>query len=144
MALAVDDRLPAALAEVGVERAHHLPRLLLHGLVARDAAAARRGDLDEGETPAVLGPALEEPPQRADPFRQALRVIHTLDADADELAGDTERRQRGRAVGRPRRDRKSTRLNSSHTVTSYAVFCLKKKKNNRHRDRIITHDAAAK
>src|SRR5438034_9619140 len=26
-------------------------------------------------------------------------------------------------------DRKSTRLNSSHTVISYAVFCLKKKKN---------------
>src|SRR5436190_7200800 len=30
-------------------------------------------------------------------------------------------------------DRKSTRLNSSHTVISYAVFCLKKKnKQNRH------------
>src|SRR5947207_4341423 len=28
------------------------------------------------------------------------------------------------------RDRKSTRLNSSHTVISYAVFCLKKKKKN--------------
>src|SRR5690349_23621117 len=27
------------------------------------------------------------------------------------------------------RDRKSTRLNSSHVETSYAVFCLKKKKN---------------
>src|SRR5438132_7712285 len=27
-----------------------------------------------------------------------------------------------------REDRKSTRLNSSHTVISYAVFCLKKKK----------------
>src|SRR5437588_1068651 len=27
----------------------------------------------------------------------------------------------------PREDRKSTRLNSSHTVISYAVFCLKKK-----------------
>src|SRR5688500_20056927 len=27
-----------------------------------------------------------------------------------------------------RRDRKSTRLNSSHLVTSYAVFCLKKQK----------------
>src|SRR3954462_4428068 len=26
-------------------------------------------------------------------------------------------------------DRKSTRLNSSHTIISYAVFCLKKKKN---------------
>src|SRR5258708_31893614 len=29
------------------------------------------------------------------------------------------------------RDRKSTRLNSSHQIISYAVFCLKKKKNNR-------------
>src|SRR5438034_5630521 len=28
------------------------------------------------------------------------------------------------------KDRKSTRLNSSHTVISYAVFCLKKKKKN--------------
>src|SRR6476646_4975006 len=28
-------------------------------------------------------------------------------------------------------DRKSTRLNSSHTVISYAVFCLKKKKHSR-------------
>src|SRR5256885_6538805 len=30
-------------------------------------------------------------------------------------------------------DRKSTRLNSSHLVISYAVFCLKKKKNNLNR-----------
>src|SRR5438034_5381019 len=38
----------------------------------------------------------------------------------------------GRAPSRIRgwssRDRKSTRLNSSHTVISYAVFCLKKKR----------------
>src|SRR5947207_7669086 len=35
-----------------------------------------------------------------------------------------------RAKPSPRkRDRKSTRLNSSHTVISYAVFCLKKKIN---------------
>src|SRR5260221_4253053 len=32
------------------------------------------------------------------------------------------------AVSRIILDRKSTRLNSSHTVISYAVFCLKKKK----------------
>src|SRR5256885_10889956 len=46
------------------------------------------------------------------------------------------RRRRGPAAGRhPGRDgaplppdRKSTRLNSSHLVISYAVFCLKKKK----------------
>src|SRR2546426_5556848 len=43
------------------------------------------------------------------------------------------RRPRDRRSRRPRRpptwtDRKSTRLNSSHLVISYAVFCLKKKK----------------
>src|SRR5438034_3178382 len=37
------------------------------------------------------------------------------------------RRDHGLLVG-PTLDRKSTRLNSSHTVISYAVFCLKKKK----------------
>src|SRR5258708_29606625 len=30
------------------------------------------------------------------------------------------------------RDRKSTRLNSSHQIISYAVFCLKKKKKQKH------------
>src|SRR5256885_3554117 len=33
-----------------------------------------------------------------------------------------------RTSGRSSADRKSTRLNSSHLVISYAVFCLKKKK----------------
>src|SRR5690606_41754712 len=33
-----------------------------------------------------------------------------------------------RVSGMPRADRKSTRLNSSHVKISYAVFCLKKKK----------------
>src|SRR5207244_12247313 len=32
------------------------------------------------------------------------------------------------ALGRREGDRKSTRLNSSHQIISYAVFCLKKKK----------------
>src|SRR5436190_4698367 len=48
---------------------------------------------------------------------------------------DVDQRQDGCPV-EPRRfgpapDRKSTRLNSSHTVISYAVFCLKKKKKNK-------------
>src|SRR2546426_6299493 len=34
-------------------------------------------------------------------------------------------------AGVPKLDRKSTRLNSSHLVISYAVFCLKKKKTNK-------------
>src|SRR5256885_4536502 len=36
-----------------------------------------------------------------------------------------------RVAGANDEDRKSTRLNSSHLVISYAVFCLKKKKNRR-------------
>src|SRR3712207_8317834 len=47
--------------------------------------------------------------------------------------GETRRRPRTphSAAGRRRADRKSTRLNSSHANISYAVFCLKKKKNER-------------
>src|SRR5256885_16961756 len=37
-------------------------------------------------------------------------------------------RERGLGVHDAGEDRKSTRLNSSHLVISYAVFCLKKKK----------------
>src|SRR3712207_8859415 len=49
--------------------------------------------------------------------------------DADRLAHDPALRWivGGRAV--THKDRKSTRLNSSHANISYAVFCLKKKKN---------------
>src|SRR5689334_24120994 len=45
---------------------------------------------------------------------------------AAEAKGETEARGRGRRLAE---DRKSTRLNSSHSSISYAVFCLKKKKN---------------
>src|SRR5438552_11978779 len=41
-----------------------------------------------------------------------------------------------RGHGRRHRDRKSTRLNSSHQIISYAVFCLKKKNNLVHQERI--------
>src|SRR2546430_10565531 len=57
-----------------------------------------------------------------------------LDDGAHEAApmtpvGVTQRRLEG--------DRKSTRLNSSHSQISYAVFCLKKKKTIQHSDRNI-------
>src|SRR5947199_7589729 len=48
-------------------------------------------------------------------------------------AARSHRPRRPQAQGHllpPRRDRKSTRLNSSHLGISYAVFCLKKKKKN--------------
>src|SRR2546426_5640597 len=62
--------------------------------------------------------------------------------------GDRQRRRAGaahplgahlrahqRGVRQVLRDRKSTRLNSSHLVISYAVFCLKKKKTTHSNDR---------
>src|SRR2546426_1562819 len=70
----------------------------------------------------------------------ATTEIYTLSLhDALPISGRT-RRQRlfdgvrftggftGRGAGSGNIDRKSTRLNSSHLVISYAVFCLKKKK----------------
>src|SRR5688572_32669110 len=48
---------------------------------------------------------------------------------ARKAAGKDRIRPQGCSSGRPRSgDRKSTRLNSSHSQISYAVFCLKKKK----------------
>src|SRR2546426_7603459 len=43
-------------------------------------------------------------------------------------AGQDRRRDRHPEGAARQQDRKSTRLNSSHLVISYAVFCLKKKK----------------
>src|SRR5688572_31878284 len=42
---------------------------------------------------------------------------------------------RGAREAGPHQDRKSTRLNSSHSQISYAVFCLKKKKKKKERNK---------
>src|SRR3989475_3507760 len=59
--------------------------------------------------------------------RQHVHVCQTSGPGGDKRRCD----KRGQRAG-PRftevRDRKSTRLNSSHSQISYAVFCLKKKK----------------
>src|SRR5438552_11528407 len=47
---------------------------------------------------------------------------------ARRVAAHRLRRRSRSREGRRRTDRKSTRLNSSHQIISYAVFCLKKKK----------------
>src|SRR5438034_5291536 len=55
--------------------------------------------------------------------------------DQRQRSGAIDRYARRTLAGlQLRRDRKSTRLNSSHTVISYAVFCLKKKKYRRSSD----------
>src|SRR5690625_6383365 len=68
---------------------------------------------------------------------RAHRDLHSFPTRrSSDLRGDDARggpRGRGRCRGRAHRelgrgrDRKSTRLNSSHVAISYAVFCLKKK-----------------
>src|SRR5690606_40388132 len=75
--------------------------------------------------------------RRAVRLPQGPPVPHRRQALA--AADDRRSRQAGRGHLRARaarrgaravaRDRKSTRLNSSHVKISYAVFCLKKKKN---------------
>src|SRR2546430_8961908 len=70
------------------------------------------------------------------------RLHHAHRAERGGRAGDRRRRVRlpGVREGETLADRKSTRLNSSHSQISYAVFCLKKKKhNNNHGGR--THTA---
>src|SRR5437764_7765487 len=58
-------------------------------------------------------------------FRSRRRPSRPPDRRGAPAAQPDRHRQRDQAV--LRRDRKSTRLNSSHRCTSYAVFCLKKK-----------------
>src|SRR2546426_9114789 len=95
------------------------------------------------------------------PPRSTLFPYTTLFRSADQLGAAGERRELGanarrrvrRARGQLRfqrsatiddagettgqQDRKSTRLNSSHLVISYAVFCLKKKKKRNTQQKII-------
>src|SRR5688572_31869238 len=57
--------------------------------------------------------------------RPGVRPAGPSPADGADRAG---RGEGGVRLAVPDRDRKSTRLNSSHSQISYAVFCLKKKK----------------
>src|SRR5258708_25935245 len=59
------------------------------------------------------------------PYTTLFRSHSGDDSKSSLLLVCTPRRPRGMQT---RRDRKSTRLNSSHQIISYAVFCLKKKK----------------
>src|SRR5690606_41436730 len=70
------------------------------------------------------------------PYTTLFRSARCAQRPAVQVAAHRHRRVRAGgaggggpvdALGRARRDRKSTRLNSSHVKISYAVFCLKKK-----------------
>src|SRR5437870_13774590 len=61
------------------------------------------------------------------PISDVIRIGLTRNRVPDLWLGDLNA-QIGACKTAERRDRKSTRLNSSHVAISYAVFCLKKKK----------------
>src|SRR2546426_4731038 len=74
-------------------------------------------------------------PGRAESIaNHSIRTTRGRPGERDAVGSALRRREVHVRVrpGQPRVvDRKSTRLNSSHLVISYAVFCLKKKKKNR-------------
>src|SRR5690349_22821477 len=76
--------------------------------------------------------SLDDAPRRAVRRRPARPGRPRSGGDRRAPAGRGGHRRR-------RRDRKSTRLNSSHVEISYAVFCLKKKKKKITRHDVIKH-----
>src|SRR5689334_23961209 len=80
------------------------------------------------------------------PYTTLFRSDGDLDLTADqfrpeeEVVGGTVVARRPGLTGRSELDRKSTRLNSSHSSISYAVFCLKKKKKNEQYEPIAYYD----
>src|SRR5476651_2114224 len=71
---------------------------------------------------ALGAPAFQHPsPQKGRAGHRGLAAVQLAQTAQGKTARPTD-------LGTSRRDRKSTRLNSSHANISYAVFCLKKKK----------------
>src|SRR6266480_3566824 len=111
---------------------------------SRDSAALARRDRRPG-------PSVRTHDRAAAPVPRAARAVGEAGVDRTDGGGGGARAAqparesaRGRTAGpapgrRPcgagaaRRDRKSTRLNSSHMSISYAVFCLKKKKKKKYK-----------
>src|SRR5439155_7463339 len=73
------------------------------------------------------------PPEFDEPSHVRQHAIELVDAAEPPIRLPRRRVQRDPVLVEPAlEDRKSTRLNSSHVAISYAVFCLKKKKKQKH------------
>src|SRR5437763_11802619 len=74
---------------------------------------------------------LTRPPPRSTlfPYTTPSDLTHFPSLSHHDFAAARSRHSNEDKVERQQKDRKSTRLNSSHRCISYAVFCLKKKKN---------------
>src|SRR5437867_10225105 len=100
----------------------HTATTEIYTLSLHDALPISR-PLPGGEQAILCVPSVPHPGGVSGGFRVPLHGIRIVEAFHDSLTAGLARN----------RDRKSTRLNSSHRTISYAVFCLKKK--NQHRQR---------
>src|SRR5205085_5057407 len=112
-----------------LEELARLPPSLVHLPVRGDQQ--RSGLRDDGDAGELF--ALEELERGAAAGREPRHVVRQAEllqcTRRIRAADDRERVRLSDGLGNGLRpDRKSTRLNSSHSQISYAVFCLKKKK----------------
>src|SRR5437870_6064069 len=85
------------------------------------------GALDAGELAKLLGVAKVTILRRAKRGKIPSFRIGTMIRFDPQAISRWLLEQGVQSLSTPKRDRKSTRLNSSHVAISYAVFCLKKK-----------------
>src|SRR5947207_10892121 len=89
--------------------------ILFNGNFGQHLAIMAGFEASRGERVVTLDSDLQNPPE------EIAKLLAKMDEGYDYVG--SVRSERHDTI-----DRKSTRLNSSHTVISYAVFCLKKKK----------------
>src|SRR2546427_1794559 len=110
-------------------------RALVAGIVLRHPLVDRSGLVRQVAAQqrvlplAVGGHQLRRVPRLECELHLLLAVPHAVGVEPQDLVHQVPCLGEVAKVLEPRRDRKSTRLNSSHSQISYAVFCLKKKKN---------------
>src|SRR2546430_3874472 len=101
-----------------------------HAVIGRGSRQRRRDDGQEEETENICktgGTSLRC--TKADSQRQAEEDCRVQEGRAQETGSQqSETENTAASHAGSQGDRKSTRLNSSHSQISYAVFCLKKKK----------------
>src|SRR5256885_635958 len=130
---AATERAVAGLASASLRGQIPASRLRqAHGEHHHHHVAGRGADAD-GRAQRQAQPVAEHAHQRGEGGPDAAaEVVAKALAGAAQFVGE-QLGQEGSG------DRKSTRLNSSHLVISYAVFCLKKKKNHyRHSSQLVT------
>src|SRR5438034_5624269 len=102
-----------------------MPRVILHTGHALDHQCDARQGPETGTEAMRAGALAQCRVDAGQLFRSQSRLTPRSASGAQRLATATAPRL---IPPHDALDRKSTRLNSSHTVISYAVFCLKKKK----------------